>query len=453
MGEEDPYTTPPDRSFTPVVNVAKRKADRSPEDPQYISSEEEVNKSGKTRRNKIVSRILSSSDDSDCGIVSVQENIGEGPKTRYRKSKEVIKSGVFSLKSPEDKEIRLALLDQNLVKRTNEELRNLGADFLIDIENARSKSTNLKGDLSGCIKKNVVKIRDLFDVLSYRLKNQGDTADLKAANIILTEQLKDAKVESKRLNRELNLLKDQMKVMQETIENLKEINKYSKFYGERVENRLKTAYREVESTSVAEPSVAGTDLESGTEFSSHTLKGVRTGEFPELPKPKRVQRLLSDKGVVLKPARPNKVRVVSDVSLSSPERKSVNEALRSGNRTDSSDKEWTTVVNNKSKKNKMGSSISKQVAGPFMSTTKDMVTPKTMTKNTTSNINSTNKNKIIRKAPRGSVVSITGMQDDFSYANALKKARENISLDHLGIERSRIRRAANGGLLIEITKV
>lgn len=56
-----------------------------------------------------------------------------------------------------------------------------------------------------------------------------------------------------------------------------------------------------------------------------------------------------------------------------------------------------------------------------------------------------------RKAPKGSVVAITGREEGFSYAEALKTARENISLDKIGIDRSRIRRAANGGVLIEIT--
>lgn len=61
------------------------------------------------------------------------------------------------------------------------------------------------------------------------------------------------------------------------------------------------------------------------------------------------------------------------------------------------------------------------------------------------------KDKIKRKLPKGSVVSIRGKGEDFSYASALKRAREEISLDELGIENSRIRKAASGGLLIEIS--
>lgn len=58
--------------------------------------------------------------------------------------------------------------------------------------------------------------------------------------------------------------------------------------------------------------------------------------------------------------------------------------------------------------------------------------------------------KVKRKLPRGSVVSITGRDKDYSYAEALERARDNISLQQIGIDNSRIRRAANGGILIEI---
>jgi len=39
---------------------------------------------------------------------------------------------------------------------------------------------------------------------------------------------------------------------------------------------------------------------------------------------------------------------------------------------------------------------------------------------------------------------------DFSYADALKQARSKISLDDLRIESSRVRKAANGDLIVEV---
>lgn len=54
------------------------------------------------------------------------------------------------------------------------------------------------------------------------------------------------------------------------------------------------------------------------------------------------------------------------------------------------------------------------------------------------------------KPPRTSAVTITGRAEGFSYATALKGAREKINLEALGIQISRVRKAVNGGLLIEI---
>lgn len=45
---------------------------------------------------------------------------------------------------------------------------------------------------------------------------------------------------------------------------------------------------------------------------------------------------------------------------------------------------------------------------------------------------------------------ITGQMEGFSYAAALKKAREAVSLEDLKIERTKIKKAANGSLLIEV---
>ncbi|XP_032690656.1 uncharacterized protein LOC116853630 [Odontomachus brunneus] len=55
-----------------------------------------------------------------------------------------------------------------------------------------------------------------------------------------------------------------------------------------------------------------------------------------------------------------------------------------------------------------------------------------------------------RKVPKTAAVTITGRDAGFSYSDALRTAREKISLAELGIEQTRIRRAVNGGVLIEI---
>ncbi|KMQ89668.1 hypothetical protein RF55_10680 [Lasius niger] len=60
-----------------------------------------------------------------------------------------------------------------------------------------------------------------------------------------------------------------------------------------------------------------------------------------------------------------------------------------------------------------------------------------------------NKEGTFRRAPRSAAVTIKSDQPNF-YAGALKMAREKIDLSKLGIESSRIKKASNGGIIIEI---
>lgn len=54
------------------------------------------------------------------------------------------------------------------------------------------------------------------------------------------------------------------------------------------------------------------------------------------------------------------------------------------------------------------------------------------------------------RPPVSSAVSINGRTEGFSYIAALKSARENIDLETLGIKETRVRKAVNGGFLIEV---
>jgi len=61
----------------------------------------------------------------------------------------------------------------------------------------------------------------------------------------------------------------------------------------------------------------------------------------------------------------------------------------------------------------------------------------------------TTDNKVKRRPPKTVAVAIKG-EDGFSYADALKKACTEIFLKEIGINATKIRRAANGGIVIEI---
>ncbi|EFN68886.1 hypothetical protein EAG_11697, partial [Camponotus floridanus] len=55
-----------------------------------------------------------------------------------------------------------------------------------------------------------------------------------------------------------------------------------------------------------------------------------------------------------------------------------------------------------------------------------------------------------RRAPRSAAVAIRGVVDGFSYADAMRMAKERILLKDLGINNTRIKRAMGGALLIEV---
>jgi len=55
-----------------------------------------------------------------------------------------------------------------------------------------------------------------------------------------------------------------------------------------------------------------------------------------------------------------------------------------------------------------------------------------------------------KRAPRNAAMAIKANSGGLSYAEIIKLARERINLKELGIENPRMRRAANGGVIIEI---
>jgi len=56
-----------------------------------------------------------------------------------------------------------------------------------------------------------------------------------------------------------------------------------------------------------------------------------------------------------------------------------------------------------------------------------------------------------RRAPRNAAVAIKANSDGLSYAEIIKQAREKVNLKDIGIINPRMRRAANGGVIIEIS--
>lgn len=56
----------------------------------------------------------------------------------------------------------------------------------------------------------------------------------------------------------------------------------------------------------------------------------------------------------------------------------------------------------------------------------------------------------VKKVPRSSVINIRRTGENVSYADTLRKARQEISLNKLGIEKTKIRYSSTGNVLIEV---
>lgn len=56
-----------------------------------------------------------------------------------------------------------------------------------------------------------------------------------------------------------------------------------------------------------------------------------------------------------------------------------------------------------------------------------------------------------KRPPRSAAITIRGVKENFSYAEALRKARDNPTVKEIGIENTRLRKTATGNVLIEIT--
>jgi len=160
-------------------------------------------------------------------------------------------------------------------------------------------------------------------------------------------------------------------------------------------------------------------------------------EFPPLPR--RTPREITSKIKVLEniQLRPplstdgNKNKTVQDIKRGVVERKDREETDKD------KDKDGWETVDKKRRKKEKGSQKSKEVSKRDANSHSHKQNDKKVKENR-------------RRPPRTAAVTIKGKNADFSYAEALKRARTEISLQDLGIEDTRIRKTVTGGLLIQI---
>jgi len=136
-------------------------------------------------------------------------------------------------------------------------------------------------------------------------------------------------------------------------------------------------------------------------------------------------------------------RIISDVQLVPPRTTSNRDSTNLDWADDASDLEpWTEVTAHRKKK-----SVRLEVPADNETEPAPVIVDKS---NINTRLRPQSVGSVRRRPPKNAAVAIKISSDGPSYAEIIKCAREGVDLKQLGIQNPRMRRAANGGVLIEI---
>lgn len=287
----------------------------------------------------------------------------------------------------------------------------IALEHLEKIEKIRTKCKNIKGDLTG-------KIRDLTNSLKELVAILVEKADGKGDPTFLRMRANELAARNKELEKENKALKTQR--FKTTGNNNYDNNRKTSDLNEPRECNTKKR------TETASENDAGNEIEVLIARQIETLIDAR-------------ERFRSDR--LKKKTEDSSQKRISRARITSTRGNRAQSPLRVPDKIIIEDttqykteNEWTEVV---AKKN----------ARAAKKVNRD-------TENSDKKLPNNRKDLTMRKRPpRSDAVAIKGRGESFSYADALKKARGKINLAEIGIDRPRIRKAANGGLLIEVPGV
>ncbi|XP_024868277.1 uncharacterized protein LOC112452350 [Temnothorax curvispinosus] len=348
------------------------------------------------------------------------------------------------------------------------------------MEIIRNSSKNIKGNFSGYLRDGISNIGEILDIYRERLCASGDVADLELQNRNLTTQLRKVTREQELQKKEYSILRKENEDLRKDIEMLR---------------------REMES--LRDGSNTRGSPSRASEVKSADVRRTNSGEpltrvedFPPLPqrKPRVISsEILRDRTVKLRKY-PTSASGSETDAIGAPNLHKKRSPSGGNRRTD---RETNVVYPDEDTDSHhmlehMNQQIQQLVANmevlrarfgskseepPKKKRTKktsfrndtetsgvsdgELIGPQTPSQPVEETIRKEGSRRgVFRDTPRSTVrsrrppktaaVSITSLKDDVSYADILKKARDNINLDSLGIETSKIRRGINGGIIIEI---
>lgn len=486
------------------VKMPKRKAEVSPTDVSGSKSEKAavVRRPKKKKSNTVQLRnrkVNRRSDDesnleSDVEEVSlISSEVESSITAENRKSKRV----VGNLPSPE---VITDVLDKcpdlegyNLMEVSS--LGDLGLELIKEAENTRVASKNIKGGHSERFKLCFRNIQAILDSLVDRFGDRGDATRLRAENIELEFKLREKTKTEESLKKEIEIMKMEIRSIQESTKNIRDT------YLKSMEDPSARAGQSCASESVPWtaplPQRVPTSKRNPTMASGGSLDGASSEtlmtKLPEKEKRKEleVEKIMNarvdgetslDETIyklvkmrnyrynylepLYNPVKPNlqvapppppkkkrgRPKVIRDIQLENPINIVVSsgqeEVSTPGTTTDKNPQEWRTI-RRRTRRNvgdRMNNTVGEREEG----------------------IGQSYANVVARGAPprRGTgppaprrrplktaAVTITGIEDGVSYADALKEAKKRIPLGELDITGSRTRRTVNGGRIIEIPGV
>lgn len=434
-----------------------------------------------------------------------EEEDGEGPETEEtgrNRQREVGKDRKIQGKKHEEKD------EVELNGMMSQELREYAVMLLEDMETVRLKSKNMQGTLSGILKDRINGLRGAIECLLDKLEFSGDVTYYKTKNNELTAENKRLKKEGDKWEQEKRHKDNEIESYREMYEDAEsryveaekrirdKDRKESEALGGSVnigESVRKKMTRGMESTEGSSTTGMDMDIERTEEEASRSesmedlrwpairppLRGrskilttarqtgnltktrseevtavmrsevdgtprkttMRSSEMSTAPEKRKKReisyteemeridkqmRALAEERESLregKTSRNEKPRIISDVQIA-PLRE---DARKIGRQNELQGEEWTRVAGRRRE-------IERR--------------PDSERTGTGRRDRSRSGNRLRRM--RAAVVAIRTEDDSISYADVLRKTRQEISLGDLGIETTRIRRGINGSLLIEV---
>jgi len=475
-------------SVTGLPSATPRKK-RIREDESVSDSDlDGLSKGRKVLRSRI---IRSDSEDNRDEAITLSDSPKElaakarGRKSRKQKTVENRKQKLDKLdKLDESFESMRVIFTACPPRMSHEDLHNKDVDEIVmvsegwlnDMETARFRSKKINGKFSGVLKDRIVCLRSVVKALAERIKDTGDVSYLRRRNDELSSQLRESRREELRLQAFVKEADDKIEKLNVEIAELKkEINKGSlidrttttertpppsikekpevpakigNIKTRTLTNRkaIPTPKKEVRDNRAV--SVAESLQECDEQLAAISKCDEKIAKFEELLRQMRSdlygsietisERVGNTVNSMELPLRKKGIpKIIENIQLVPP-RPVPSETMTMESDYHADGEGWTEVKYKRSKIMDVNNTEIAEKAVPAAGDRRNLKRPPLVA------------SAVRRRAPRAAAVSIKSNAEGITYAEIIKRARENVNLKDLGITNPRMRRAANGGVIIEI---